>query len=131
MHGEAGDGIDPRRRDFGERLEHEAPFAEAGMGHHQAGRVHHCVPIENQIQIKCARRVRNGTHTAELPLEVEERIEEVTWRSCCGAHGSRVEEARLVSDSDWSGILKSGEAQVLQVSGKRGGRIAEGPLAVT
>jgi hypothetical protein len=37
----------------------------------------------------------------------------------------------LVSDSDWSGILKSGEAQVLQVSGKRGGRIAEGPLAVT
>ena len=54
----SGSRVDPTRRDFCERLEHEEPFAESRMRHDEPRLVDHLIPKQNQVQIERPRRHR-------------------------------------------------------------------------
>ena len=68
--------VDPIRGDFGERFQHEAPLAEARVRHDEPWLVEDVHPVENQIQVERPRRIRIGALAPELPLGLEQRLEE-------------------------------------------------------
>ena len=59
--GLTGAGVNPPRRHFGERFEHEEPLAEARMRHLQPRLVDHFTAVEDQIEVERSRGLRRHT----------------------------------------------------------------------
>ena len=86
-------GIDPVGGNLGQRLQHEAAPAEARVRHDEAGLVDDLHPEENQIEVERARRVGIRALAAELPLGLEQRVEQGPGGECGVADGGGVQDS--------------------------------------
>src|ERR1041385_4854123 len=95
-----GDGlashwIDPVRRDFVERFEHELALAESRMRDDQVRHVDDGVAVENEIEIERARRVLVRMVAAEALFDGVQHVEDGGRRERRVANRRRVEKHRL------------------------------------
>ena len=125
-----GDRIDPFRSNLGQRGQHECALAEPWVRDDQAGLVDHLVAIENQVQVECAGRAGKGPLPSELPLEIEQPLEQRPGRQGRSARDGAVQELRLRANPDRGGAVPAGDADRIQDLAEPGGRVPKQPLAV-
>ena len=73
--------VNGQRRDFDERLQHEAPFVHARMRHYQIQvrflNVDDFLAVQQQIQIDRPRPKAFAAHPAELRLDIQKNAQEL------------------------------------------------------
>ena len=94
-----GDRILHVRGNFGERLEHESPLAEARVRHDQPGLVDGGITEEHEVEIQAARCIQVGTLATPLVFDGQQRFEELVCRHrrlpyCCGIQEQRLRTRR-------------------------------------
>jgi subtilisin family serine protease len=119
--------------ELGERLEGEAPLVQARVRNAEARLANRLVAVEEQVEVDRARAEAGAAaHPAEAALDVEEPAEELGRRELRLDLGGRVEEARLVDESDRHGLAERRDAPQLdaRLPGEQLERLPERRLAV-
>ena len=123
--------IDQRRRNLGERTEHEPAFAKSWVRNGQPRLVDHDVAKQNQIEIERPRRLRVRPFAPSRPFDRQQGIEECPRRHHGLADHRRVEEHRLwAGHANRNGVVKSRHGEVREQVAELRDRVVEVGAAV-
>ena len=86
------------RRNLVQRNQHKCPLLKPLMGNHQARQANHKIVIEQNVQVQCPRAIGNGRQpvAAELPLDLQQRTQQLEWRQLRFERHHRVQKPRLL-----------------------------------
>lgn len=82
------------RRDFGKRLKHERPLVHERVRDREVRRADDLVAVEQQVKINDARLPLLTSNSAELPLDVEKKVQQLLGGKVSLNLGDRVQKWR-------------------------------------
>lgn len=88
------------------------------MRNDQTGLVEHGVSVQDEVQIERSRRTGMGSYTPVSQFDGQKRVEEVARSQIGDADRCGIQEAGLVADTNWIGVVKGGDAQFTDQGGE-------------